>query len=128
MFDLEDFGSFAPIRMEHKPKEATTVSLLFVRFACDKKSIHVLFGYEKDAKEDVSVSEISSSETRYINKMTFDAKLVRELQPKSSGIETLDQLMDKVPQFCENLRFKKLIWEEMHSIVTHKRKRPQIRV
>jgi len=29
--------------------------------------------------------------------------------------------MDKVPVFCENLRFRRLIWEELHSTVTHKR-------
>ena len=23
--------------------------------------------------------------------------------------------MDSVPQFCENLRFRKIIWEELHT-------------
>ena len=33
--------------------------------------------------------------------------------------------MDKIPQFCENMHFKKIIWEELHKQEGHLRKRTQ---
>ena len=34
-----------------------------------------------------------------------------------------DLLMDKAPIFCENLKFRKLIWEELHTEEPIKRER-----
>ena len=31
LYSLEDFGSFAPIRMTHKPQKPTSISLIFFR-------------------------------------------------------------------------------------------------
>ena len=56
------------------------------------------------------------------NTISFENRLIKEL--KEPGIESIDVLMDKVPQFCLNLRFRKIIWEELHVLLSHKRKRP----
>ena len=72
-------------------------------------TIRVAFGYE-DKEEDQKVNP--SEVTNYSNILSFNQKLVKALNV--DDIETLDQLMDRIPEFCENMRFKKIIWEELH--------------
>ena len=45
-FSLEDFGSFAPIRMSHKPLKPTTISLVFFRPESTSDQVKVVFGFE----------------------------------------------------------------------------------
>ena len=46
LYNPEDFGSFAPIRMAYTPSKPTTVSLIFTRPDDNVDSIKVLFGFE----------------------------------------------------------------------------------
>ena len=68
----------------------------------------MIFGIEKPAEND-----IAEDETLYTNLIQFEMKLLKEM--KTEPVITLDQLMDMTPQFCENLRFRKVIWEEINN-------------
>ena len=60
----------------------------------------------------------------FTNLIQFDKKLLKEM--KTDNIDTLDQLMDMVPQFCENLRFRKVVWEEIHTLSPLRRVRAHL--
>ena len=125
LYSMEDFSSFAPVRLNHKPEKATTVALIFSRKLEKMDTVRVVFGIPNNMSvlDDLLGSNEASldSLTDFKNTMIFDIKLIREL--RQEGIENIDQLMDKVPQFCESLRFKRLIWDELHSDVVRRRKK-----
>mmetsp|Transcript_21708 Transcript_21708/g.25495 ORF Transcript_21708/g.25495 Transcript_21708/m.25495 type:complete len:132 (+) Transcript_21708:429-824(+) len=116
LYSLEDFGSFAPIRMNHKPSKQTTISLIFFRTDNWVDQVKVIFGIESPPE---SVYPQGEDDSIFTNLIHFEKKLLKEM--KTEPIETLDQLMDMVPQFCENLRFRKVIWEEIHAQVPLRR-------
>ena len=66
---IEDFNSFATIRLLHKPEQTTYISLLFVRKKGQMDKIRVAFGYE-DKKEQLKVNP--NEETNYATVIIFD--------------------------------------------------------
>ena len=92
-YELEDFGTFAPIRMSHKPNKPTTIKLIFVRKSCLMESIKVLFGFEeKVSKVRLDGNTKEHETTDYINTITFESRFVKEL--KESGIDSVEAVMD----------------------------------
>lgn len=92
-YELEDFGTFAPIRMSHKPIKPTTIKLIFIRKSSLMESIKVLFGFEeKVGKVRLDGNTKEHETTDYINTITFENRFVKEL--KESGIDSVEAVMD----------------------------------
>ena len=112
LFSTEEFATFAPLHMSHKPEEKlTTVSLIFFRPDSNIDQVKVFFGIKLPSAKNSNTSEEKS---KYTNLIQFEKKLLHGL--KSTKINTLELLMEKAPIFCENLHFRKLVWEELHTI------------
>ena len=122
IYYMDDFNAYSTIRLSHKPEKPTTVSLIFVRKKEQMNKIKVAFGFEDTTQEYSHPDE----ETIYHNVITFENRMVKEFTASEhSKIEFLDQLMDRIPEFCESKRFKQIVWEELHNRDGHIRKRTE---
>ena len=118
-FNSEDFGSVFQMRMGNKPNKPTLISLIFFRVDNTLDHIKVLAGIEPTMIP--SKGKVGDEESVYTNLIQFEKKLLNEF--KAEKIEIDDLLNDMAPLFCENPRFRKLIWDELHADEPIKRQR-----
>jgi len=78
-YHLEEFSSFAAVRLNYKPEEATSVELMFVRNSNKFDSIKVLTGKE--------YKKVGEDPARFNCILTFDMKLIKHL--KMDGIDSI---------------------------------------
>ena len=79
--------------------------------------MQVIIGFKKDSncvneKLIVEDTEDPDGTSDYITMIKFDNRLMRFLMIEE--VESVDDLMENVPIFCLDQKFKKLLWEEVN--------------
>lgn len=113
---LEEFSTFAQVRLMYKPEKETTLKVVFWRNP-EKKVIQALIGFKTDPtsfKDELIVegTDDPDSPSDYIAMVKFDNRLLDHLL--IDDVDTVEELMENVPIFCLNQKVKKILWEEVN--------------
>lgn len=118
-YRMDEFSNFAQIRLNYKPANDTTMKVIFWRNPQKQKKhlVQCLIGSKDENgggsnKLIVEGTDDPEGKSDYIYIIEFGVQLIEAMM--LDEVETVGDLMNNVPLFCQSQKFKKILWEEIH--------------
>ena len=115
---MEDFDSFNPVRLQFKPDQPSYLKILFL-LKEGQSTMQVLVAKKGDDEASnrlvIEGTDKPDEISIFSELIKFKDKLVKAVAVPN--VNEVADILDNAPYFCQNMNFKKIIWDEFHEPV-----------